>query len=94
MSKAVKAIPIIGRTADKVLGVVGLNAKGGPKDSPDGAQGQAAREAAQAKEADTREAMLKQQAAAGGAVRSENEADLLGYSPVAKRRTASRTLLG
>lgn len=35
-----------------------------------------------------------QRASAAGAVRSDNQADLLGLQPVAKRRAASRTLLG
>lgn len=41
----------------------------------------------------TREASVQRQAVAAGAQRSENEADLLGYSPP-KRKTASRMLLG
>lgn len=41
----------------------------------------------------TREAAVQRQAAAAGAQRSENEADLLGYTP-ARRRSAARTLLG
>ena len=41
----------------------------------------------------TREAMAQRQAVAAGAQRSENEADLLGYSPP-KRRGAARALLG
>lgn len=41
----------------------------------------------------TRDAIVKRQAVAAGAQRSENEADLLGYSPP-KRKTASRMLLG
>jgi len=44
--------------------------------------------------AHTREAFLLQQAQAGGATKTENEADLLGYTPGTKRKTASRTLLG
>lgn len=41
----------------------------------------------------TRDALVKRQAAAAGAQRSENDADLLGYS-TPKRRAASRQLLG
>lgn len=40
-----------------------------------------------------REQAMGQRAAAAGAMRSENEADLLGYTP-AKRRSAARTILG
>lgn len=55
-----------------------------------------ARQAAEhAKGLATRESMLLQQARAGGATRSENEADVLQYRPASvKRRSASRTLLG
>ena len=49
---------------------------------------------ARAKDMETREAFLLQQAQAGGATKTENEADLLGYTPGTKRKTASRTLLG
>lgn len=42
----------------------------------------------------TRDAILTSQARAAGAVRTENEADLLGSGPPTKRRAASRRLLG
>lgn len=41
----------------------------------------------------TREDAIQRAAIAAGATRSENDADLLGYTPV-KRRSASRSLLG
>lgn len=41
----------------------------------------------------TREQTLQRQAGAAGALRSENDADVLGFSG-AKKRAASRTLLG
>lgn len=41
----------------------------------------------------TRESMVQRRAVAAGAQRSDNEADLLGYSPT-KRKAASRALLG
>jgi len=41
-----------------------------------------------------RDAILTSQARAAGAVRTENEADLLGSGPPTKRRAASRRLLG
>lgn len=41
----------------------------------------------------TREQSIQKAAAAAGAQRSDNEADLLGYS-APKRKTASRVLLG
>lgn len=42
----------------------------------------------------TLDQQMGQRAAGAGAVRNENQADVLGYAPPAKRRTASRTLLG
>lgn len=50
----------------------------------------------QARTADfaTLDQQMGQRAAGAGAVRNENQADVLGYAPPAKRRTASRTLLG
>jgi len=55
---------------------------------------QTATPATRARDMETREAKLLQRARAGGATRTENEADLLGYTPGVKRKTASRTLLG
>lgn len=41
-----------------------------------------------------RDESMSRAAQAAGATRSENDADLLGFTPTAKRRSASRTLLG
>lgn len=46
------------------------------------------------KQMETREAELIERQRAAGAIDTENEADLLGYNPKPKRRSASRTLLG
>jgi len=50
--------------------------------------------AARASDMLTREATLMSRARAGGISRSSSDADLLGYTPQTKRRTASRMLLG
>jgi hypothetical protein len=42
----------------------------------------------------TREASIKRQAVAAGAQRSENDADLLGYTPARRKSAAARHLLG
>jgi hypothetical protein len=42
----------------------------------------------------TREANIKRQATAAGAQRSENDADLLGYTPARRKSAAARHLLG
>ena len=42
----------------------------------------------------SRTADLKSKVRAAGGVKTENDADALGYQPVAKRKSASRTLLG
>jgi hypothetical protein len=42
----------------------------------------------------TREASVKRQAAAAGAQRSENDADLLGYTAPRRKSAATRSLLG
>lgn len=41
-----------------------------------------------------RDQSISRTAQAAGAQRNENDADLLGFTPSAKRRSASRTLLG
>lgn len=42
----------------------------------------------------TLDQQIGQRAVAAGAVRGDNQADVLGYAPPAKRRAASRVLLG
>ena len=42
----------------------------------------------------SRTADLKSKVRAAGGVKTENDADALGYQPVAKRKSAARTLLG
>lgn len=46
-----------------------------------------------ANEFDSREQLLGQRATAAGATRSDNEADLLGFS-VPKKKSAARSILG
>jgi hypothetical protein len=49
--------------------------------------------AERSKDFDLREQSLGQRASAAGAVRSDNEADLLGYTPP-RKRSVSREILG
>jgi len=83
MSKAVKSVVNFA-----TLGVLDKGGKKGAPSEPTPA------ERARSHELETREAQLLAQARAGGAVRPENEADLLGSAPQTKRRRASRQLLG
>ncbi len=79
-------------------GGVGPGGSGAPGQDPDRDRGRSQNAIAnRVKEFATREAKLVARARAGGAVRGENDADLLGLDIDAnrpKRRSASRTLLG
>lgn len=85
-------------TGGAISGLAGLGLFGGKKkdggDAPPPAATPTPEAMAQKTEAIAqREQAMGQRAAAAGAMRSENEADLLGYTP-AKRRSAARTILG
>jgi hypothetical protein len=94
-------IPIvkdIAKQAGKVIDRIGdvKNAfKPGERPGPDGVTPVAGDQKVQARASSqfaTRESEMQRQAAAAGAVRSENDADLLGFTTTKKKSAARQTL--
>ena len=98
IGKAVSAVtpkPLqkIAGKVDPASGYFMDKARAGGGGMDKGAAGDLAPKEDRSKEFETREAMLLAQAQAGGAQRTPNEADLLGYTGGVRKR-AARTLLG
>ncbi len=86
----------MGASAMKILDPIGAMLHGGDKKEADKpAEAPAAAPAIEARSPDfeVRKQDIGQRAASAGAARSENDADLLGYTPP-RKRNVSREILG
>jgi hypothetical protein len=91
MTKVVSKVPIVGKP---VAGLLGAD-KGGGGAAPTPTEDKAVKDEAKAKQLELQEATLLQRAQAAGAIRGDNEADVLQFrAPTARRKNVARTVLG